>query len=558
MLSVSYHNPNFHRQQHSTHPNWLVVGEINSSEAIDLERVAPDCELLLVPGVSADELCVHLQLDSNNGDSEHPRIQFTNRGRSLAFANGHRLHRSINKVLTLPLSFRAGITQIEIVSHETAPKLDDRLTPLTVGKRSNEHSKQSIGAETLAAWLDILGQMQCVAAGSEELYRLAAQAVFNPGGLDGCMVLLQQGENWNIVASHLPYPDHGIHFRSSLVDMVKASQKSHYHACGNSEQETLEGQSHVAVVSPIFDAEQNVVAALYGFRSLHRKNQRRGIRDFEAQFVQVIADSLTAGMVRLESESRAAKSLVLLEQTFPKKIAAQLACGMDALAPRQQEVTVLFCDLRGFSPVADRISVTQTYDLLSDAMDRFSNAVIDLSGVVIDFYGDGLSAFWNAPVRQPEHAMLACQTAIEILAALEPLNERWGPIIGHELGIGIGIHSGVASVGNSGSRQRIKYGPRGKTVNIASRLEQLTKQCDTPILISGATAEQTSVFFALQDLGKFGLTGHVEPVDVFAINDPRHTQPSLTFQQSKQTKKTEQPLVIDDKTVRQRPEVTVK
>ena len=531
MLSVTYHNAIHHRQQHSTLTNWLIVGELNSAETIDLDDIPEDCELVLVSEVSASELNVEFALKPSCDDLGQQQIQFTNRGRSLAFSTGQRLHRSTDKLLTLPLSFRAGITQIEVVSHKIAPKLDDRLTTLGLGKHSTEHARQSIGAETLGAWLEVLGQMQCVAAGSQELYQLAAQAVFNPGGLDGCMVLLRHSDQWNIVASHLPYPDHGIHFRSSLVDLVKASKTSYYHECQNPETESTE-QSHVAVVCPIFDAQQNVIAALYGFRSLHRKNQRRGIRFFEAQFVQVVADSLSAGMIRLESETRAAKSLVLLEQAFPKKIAAQLTCGLDALAPSQQEVTVLFCDLRGFSPIADRISVKQTYDLLSDAMDQFSNAVVDLSGVVIDFYGDGLSAFWNAPVRQPQHAMLACQAAIEILATLEPLNERWEPIIGRKLGIGIGIHSGVASVGNSGSHQRIKYGPRGKTVNIASRLEQLTKECETPILISTATADQISVFFTLQNLGEFELRGHADPVEVFAIKNQPVAKSSLTFQQS--------------------------
>ena len=559
MLSVTFHNSIQHRQQHSTHPKWLVIGELNSAEAIDLDCTPEGFELVLVPNVSAAELCVEFELTPGCDHSGQQQIQFTNRGRSLAFSTGQRLHRSTGKLLSLPLSFRAGMTQIEVVAHQNAPKLDDHLTTLDSGKHSTEHARQSIGAETLGAWLEVLGQMQCVAAGSQELYQLAAQVVFNPGGLDGCMVLLRQGDGWNIVASHLPYPDHGIHFRSSLVDLVKASRTSYFHECRSQETESMVGQSHVAVVSPIFDAEQNVVAALYGFRSLHHKNQRRGIRFFEAQFVQVVADSLSAGMVRLESETRAAKSLVLLEQAFPKKIATQLTSGLDALAPRQQEVTVLFCDLRGFSPIADRISVNQTYDLLSDAMDRFSNAVIDLSGVVIDFYGDGLSAFWNAPVQQPQHAMLACQAAIEILETLEPLNERWEPIIGRKLGIGVGIHSGIASVGNSGSRQRIKYGPRGKTVNIASRLEQLTKECQTPILISAATAEQISVFFALQNLGKFELRGHADPVEVFAINQQSHQPTSLTFEQttgSRQT--TARDGSNDDDLKNRRPEVTVK
>lgn len=532
MLSVTYYNTTQHQQHYSGLPTWLVVGEIDVVDAVDIDHLPTDCQLVLVPEVSSAELWVQFELDFSDQNVSDPKVQVTNRGRSLAFSTGQRLHRSTGKPLALPLSFRAGATQIEVVSHEVTPQLDDRLTALNPHEYSAAQSQQAIGGETLGAWLETLGQMQRVAAGSRELFALAAQAVFNPGGLDGCMVLQRQAEAWEIVASYLPYPDHGIHYRGSLVDLVKASGKTYFHDCRNVDEETQENQSHVAVVCPIFDAEQNVVAALYGFRSLHRTNQRRGIRFFEAQFVQVVADALSAAMVRLKSEAQAAKSLVLLEQAFPRKIAAQLTSGIDALAPRVQEVTVLFCDMRGFSPIADRISVNQTYDLLSDAMDRFSNAVLDLNGVVIDFYGDGLSAFWNAPVPQPEHALLACQAAIEILDALAPLNERWEPIIGQKLEVGIGIHSGIASVGNSGSRSRIKYGPRGKSVNIASRLEQLTKQCQTPILISKATAERVPVFYTLQSQGEFELKGHTDSVEVFAISDYQHVRSSLDSSQA--------------------------
>ncbi len=553
MLSVTYHNTTHHQQHHSGLASWLVVGEIGVAEAVDVDQIPEDCQLVLVPKVSAVELCVEFELVSSDGNSDETIVQFSNGGRSLAFSTGQRLHRSTGKPFKLPLSFRTGTTQIEVVSHHIAPQLDDRLTVLNPHEYTAEDSRQSIGGETLGAWLETLGQMQRIAAGSQELFDLAAESVFNPGGFDGCMVLQRQAESWEIVASHLPYADHGIHFRASLAELVKATGKAYFHDCRNVEAEAEGKQSHVAVVCPIFDAEENVVAALYGFRSLHWKNQRRGIRFFEARFVQVVADSLSAGMIRLTSEARSAKSLVLLEQAFPRKIAAQLTSGIDALQPRVQEVTVLFCDMRGFSPIADRFSANQTYDLLSDAMDCFSNAILDLSGVVIDFYGDGLSAFWNAPVKQPEHALLACQAALEILETLAPLNQRWEPIIGTKLEVGIGIHSGVASVGNSGSQSRIKYGPRGKNVNIASRLEQLTKQCQTPILISQATAERVPAFHTLRSQGQFELRGHTEPMEVFAISD--HQQVSgLTSQQASKPLQAVQP---NDPPKVQRPKFTV-
>ena len=233
--------------------------------------------------------------------------------------------------------------------------------------------------------------------------------------------------------------------------------------------------------------------------------------------MQVVCDSLSAGMVRLQSEAQAAESRILLHQAFPPKIAQMLCDDPSALRPQTQEITALFCDLRKFSAIAERASAELTYEFLADVMDQFSNAVIDLDGVIVDFYGDGLSAFWNAPVRQPLHALLACQAANEILNVLDKLNSRWESRIGQKIEVGIGIHTGTATVGNSGSCRRLKYGPRGKTVNIASRLESLTKEFEVPILVSKETALQVENFLPVESVATTVLRGHQEEFEVFAI-----------------------------------------
>jgi adenylate cyclase len=157
---------------------------------------------------------------------------------------------------------------------------------------------------------------------------------------------------------------------------------------------------------------------------------------------------------------------------------------------RQAEVTVLFCDIRGFSTLSERLGPAQTIDWLSGVMGEFSTIVIEHGGVLVDYTGDELMAMWGAPNEQPNHADLACQAAIGIMNSLDELNEKWQPIVGAETEVGIGINTGEALVGNVGTHRKFKYGPLGTVVNLASRVQGATKFLKSSLLISGNTAEQ--------------------------------------------------------------------
>ena len=123
-------------------------------------------------------------------------------------------------------------------------------------------------------------------------------------------------------------------------------------------------------------------------------------------------------------------------------------------------------------------------------MDCLTEQIIQFDGIVIDYYGDGVAAMWNAPEPQQDHAELACRAARAMCVALPKLRETWGDTLGAPLNVGIGIHSGSAQVGNAGSRRRMKYGPQGHTVNLASRVEGATKVFGVPVLITGSTQQQ--------------------------------------------------------------------
>ena len=100
---------------------------------------------------------------------------------------------------------------------------------------------------------------------------------------------------------------------------------------------------------------------------------------------------------------------------------------------------------------------------MGDVMNALTAAVMDLDGVVIDYYGDGLAAMWNAPVDQPEHPEWACRAALRMIDSLPAVQTKWAHLLVDELRLGIGVHTGLAQVGNAGSSRRTKYGPRGAT-----------------------------------------------------------------------------------------------
>jgi adenylate cyclase len=181
---------------------------------------------------------------------------------------------------------------------------------------------------------------------------------------------------------------------------------------------------------------------------------------------------------------------VLLRQNFPPEVAGALLLQPQLLAGRTCEVTILFADLRSFTAIAERLAPDETYRLLGDVMELFTEVVHRAGGMVIDYYGDGLAAMWNAPLQTHRHADLACCAGVEMIARLPQVSAPWESRTEAALRVGIGVHTGAAQVGNSGTQWRFKYGPRGSAVNIASRVQSATKTLATPLLVSESVQRQ--------------------------------------------------------------------
>jgi adenylate cyclase len=254
---------------------------------------------------------------------------------------------------------------------------------------------------------------------------------------------------------------------------------------------------------------------LYGVRYDHPQNRRRGVRPLEAQFVQAVADTVAARQAALAQETQLAQMRVRLEQAFSPTVARELERNPKLLEGDEREITVLFADLRGSTTLAESLAPRALYQLLGDVLERLTQVVTSFEGTVIDYYGDGLAAFWNAPLPRAGHPLLACQAAHAMQRELHDLSHDWQPLLGRRLHLGIGIHTGLALVGNAGSQRRIKYGPRGSTVHLAARIEGATRHVGVPILLSSATAHAVAGALPTRRVFRDILSGIAEPVDLF-------------------------------------------
>jgi class 3 adenylate cyclase len=231
----------------------------------------------------------------------------------------------------------------------------------------------------------------------------------------------------------------------------------------------------------------------------------------------------------------------VFEQHFTPELARELARNPDPMKmkARQAEVSLLFCDIRGFSTISERLGPSQTVDWLSGVMGEFSTIVIDHGGVLVDYTGDELLAMWGAPNEQPDHASLACRTAREILASLERLNALWRDLIGAETAVGIGVNTGEALVGNIGTHRKFKYGPLGTCVNVASRVQGATKYFGNSLLLTGETAARLDPAHRTRRLGRVQVQNIAAPIDLHELELPggtvdwnawaRHYEAALSF-----------------------------
>lgn len=186
------------------------------------------------------------------------------------------------------------------------------------------------------------------------------------------------------------------------------------------------------------------------------------------------------------------------------------------LGGQVRTVTVMFCDLRNFTPLSETMQPADLVSMLNNLFSQLSDCVLEEQGTIDKFVGNSIMAFWNAPLETEDHRRMACTAALNIRKALvdfnAPRREAGLPL----LAMGIGLCSGPACVGNIGSRQRYSYSAIGDTVNVAARMEASCRYLGYDVVISGDTHSGIRGMAALP-AGKIGLKGKSERVPMHIL-----------------------------------------
>lgn len=187
------------------------------------------------------------------------------------------------------------------------------------------------------------------------------------------------------------------------------------------------------------------------------------------------------------------------------------------LGGRKQRVTVFFSDVRGFTTISEKLDPRALSDLLNSYLTPMTDLVFKHKGTLDKYMGDAIMAFFGAPVSFPDHAKYACRCALAHLVKLKELQAEYRARNLPEIDIGIGLNTGDVSVGNMGSETVRSYTVMGDAVNLGSRLEGITKEYGTRIVISEFTYADVQDSFTCREIDWVKVKGKNEPVRIFEL-----------------------------------------
>jgi adenylate cyclase len=216
-------------------------------------------------------------------------------------------------------------------------------------------------------------------------------------------------------------------------------------------------------------------------------------------------------------ESRSKRLITgLFGQYVPPELVDEMAQNPAnfSMEGESRELTILFSDVRGFTTISESLDAKTLSEFINAFLTPFTKVIYDHRGTIDKYMGDCIMAFWGAPIQDKQHARHGLQSAFEMLNAMELLNvefikKGWPPIK-----VGIGLNSGRVSVGNMGSEIRLAYTVMGDAVNLASRLESITKEYGAAIIIGHETRQELPDLIA-REVDKVRVKGKDIPVQIY-------------------------------------------
>ncbi|MDH4128295.1 MAG: GAF domain-containing protein [Spirochaetota bacterium] len=229
-------------------------------------------------------------------------------------------------------------------------------------------------------------------------------------------------------------------------------------------------------------------------------------------------------LIVIEDITKEKRMKSTLSQYMTKEVAEQVLNNEISLTGKRQKVTILFSDIRNFTTLSEKSQPEDIVGLLNEYFDIMIDIVFKYEGTLDKFIGDAIMAVFGAPIMHDDDSHRAVNTAIDMINALIIFNEKRKARGLFTIDIGIGISMGDVLAGNIGSEKRMEYTVIGDPVNLASRLESLTKQFPHKILISEYVYEIVKNDFDIEYLDVVNVKGKNIPVKIYGIKDSHFNQ----------------------------------
>lgn len=206
-----------------------------------------------------------------------------------------------------------------------------------------------------------------------------------------------------------------------------------------------------------------------------------------------------------------------LGRIMDPKIAEILIKESPTLGGRQRQATILFCDIRNYTPLCEQLTSDELQEFLNEYWKDTVEIIMEQEGTIDKFHGDGVCVVFGAPVLHEDDALRAVRTAWRLVQNAELMNKRREGQRKIPIQIGVGIHNGEVLAGHIGSERRMDYTVVGDAVNVAARIEELNKKYGTKILISDSVYEKVESHVRVKTLTLAHLRGHKKPILVHVL-----------------------------------------
>ena len=215
-----------------------------------------------------------------------------------------------------------------------------------------------------------------------------------------------------------------------------------------------------------------------------------------------------------EERRRYQRTKNIFETYVSKEVASKALAEGISLRGDRKEATIMFCDIRNFTSITQNMSPEETVTFLNLSLPIMARIIQKNKGIVDKFTGDGLMAIFGLPNGDKEDPLMAIKSAMQILTIMNHKNRR---LEQYKIELGFGIHTGDVIAGNIGTRQRMNYTVVGPNVNLASRLEGLTKKYQVNIFISDATYKLVKDSLMAKEFGAVEVKGFSKPIKIYSV-----------------------------------------